>query len=64
MKNFSEIREQAPRIVTLNIAAAKTDIQKAIKGLTAASGKHADKSTKMAANRAIKILKTAIKELG
>lgn len=64
MKKFKDIIEAGnPRIVELNIDAAKTEIKKAISFCTIASGKHADKSTKMKANKAIKSLQQAMKEL-
>lgn len=65
MKNFNDIREAGnPRIVELNMDAAKREINKAINFCIVASGKHADKSAKMKANKAIKALKQAMKELG
>ena len=65
MKNFNEIREaENPRIVSLNMDAAKKEINKAINFCKVASGKHADKSAKMKASKAIKSLNQALKELG
>lgn len=53
-----------PRIVDLNMDAAKKEINKAINFCKVASGKHADKSAKMKANKAIKSLNQALKDLG
>lgn len=65
MKKFNEIREaENPRIVSVNMDAAKREINKAINFCKAASGKYADKSAKMKANKAIKSLQQALKELG
>lgn len=65
LKTFEDIREaENPRIVELNIDAAKKEINKAINSCKVASGKHADKSAKMKANKAIKALQQAMKELG
>jgi len=52
-----------PRIVTLNMGAAKDEIKKAIKYCGVASGKHADKSAKMKCNKAVKLLQQAMKAL-
>ena len=64
MKDFQQLREASPGIITANMALAKDGIKKAIKGLTAVAGKHSDRSTKMKANKAIKTLQQAMKELG
>ena len=62
MKNFQQLREASPGIVTKNVAAAKADIQKAIRALNNAVGKSQRPLTRGIMN-AIKALKTASKEL-
>ena len=57
------LNEEAPGIIRANMALAKDGIKNAIKGLTAVAGKHSDRSTKMKANKAIKTLKQAMKEI-
>jgi len=61
--NESYLNEEVPGIIRANMALAKDGIKNAIKGLTAVAGKHSDRSTKMKANKAIKTLKQAMKEI-
>jgi len=65
MKNFDDIREAAtsPRIVELNIGAAKDAMKDAKKYLNIAKGKHADQGTKRKVNASMKHLEQAMKGL-
>lgn len=65
MIKFNQVREAAtaPRIVELNIGAAKDSLKDAKRYLGIAKGKHADQGTKRKANAAIKLIDQAMGNL-